>query len=45
MTKPQGFPHRQPFCVTPRRNLTKQKAWWQTGGTNNRKVQQKKEEA
>ena len=25
----RGFPHRQPFCVTPRRNLTKRNAWWQ----------------
>lgn len=45
MTKPQGAPSKQPFCVTPRRNLTKQKAWWQISTNNNRKGQQRKEEA
>jgi len=39
----KGYPNRQPFCVTPRRNLTKSKAWWQMGKTNNR--QAKKQES
>jgi hypothetical protein len=39
----RGFPHRQPFCVTPRRNLTKRNAWWQVGQSNNRK-QSKRDE-
>ena len=39
----RGFPHCQPFCVTPRRNLTKRNAWWQVGQSNNRK-QDKRDE-
>ena len=44
MSKVRGFPHRQSFNVTPRRNLTKHKAWWQIGSTNNR-TQKKREES
>ena len=33
----RGTPSKQPFCVTPRRNLTKRNAWWQVGRSNNRK--------
>ena len=40
----KGYPHRQPFCVSPRRNLTKKKAWWQLGNSNNRKQSQKRED-
>lgn len=40
----KGFPHRQPFCVTPRRNLTKKKAWWQVGRGNNPKQPAKQED-
>ncbi len=36
MSKPKGYPHKQPFCVKARKNLTKTKAWWQRGNTNNR---------
>lgn len=38
----KGYPHHQPFNVTPRRNLTKSRAWWQVGQSNNRN--QKKRE-
>lgn len=36
MSKPKGYPHLQPFCVTPKRNAAKKNAWWQRGNTNNR---------
>ena len=39
----RGTPSKQPFCVTPRRNLTKRSAWWQVGQSNNRK-QSKRDE-
>ena len=35
--KVKGAPSHQPFCVAPRRNLTKRNAWWQVGQSNNRK--------
>lgn len=44
MTKVKGYPHNQPFCATPRRNLTKRRAWWQLGSTNNQRSSQKKTE-
>lgn len=36
MSKPKGYPHKQGFCVTPKRNQAKRNAWWQRGNTNNR---------
>jgi hypothetical protein len=36
MSKVRGYPHHQSFNVSPRRNLTKKRAWWQVGKTNNR---------
>lgn len=40
----RGYPHKQPFCAHPRRNLTKKNAWWQKGNTNNRKQGRKEGE-
>lgn len=40
----RGFHHRQPFCVTPRHNLTKRNAWWQVGRGNNPKQPAKQED-
>ena len=42
MTKVKGCPHNQPFCATPQRNLTKRRAWWQTGTSNNPQSSQRK---
>lgn len=44
MTQPRGYPHRQPFNVSARRNLTKSRAWWQVGKTNNRTSAKKRED-
>ena len=44
MSKVKGYPGKQSFNVTARRNLTKQKAWWQVGKDNNRKQGKSKSE-
>ena len=44
MSKVRGYPHKQSFNVSPRRNLTKSRAWWQLGKTNNRSQGKKREE-
>lgn len=38
MSKERGFPHRQPFCINGKKNLTKRRAWWQLGNSNNQKT-------
>lgn len=40
----KGYPHKQGFCVSPKRNLTKKKAWWQLGNSNNPKPRKQKDE-
>lgn len=38
MSTPKGFPSRQPFCITGKKNLTKRRSWWQLGNSNNPKA-------
>ena len=35
MSEAKGYPANQPFCIRGRKNLTKKKAWWQVGNSNN----------
>lgn len=37
-------PANQPFQLNGRKNLTKTKAWWQLGTSNNRSVSKKKQQ-
>lgn len=34
MSNPKGYPHKQPFCINGKKNLTKRRAWWQLGKSN-----------
>ena len=41
MSQAKGYPGNQPFCIKGRKNLTKLKAWWQVGNSNNPKQKSK----
>lgn len=44
MSKAKGYPHLQPFCINGKKNLTKRKAWWQLGNSNNPEKGKKRDE-